>query len=451
MHVVAALPLSLIASLAFYFALACMSSHRGTIEKRNMGLGDTFIIEASRQNPRCQQYSSCCFWAIVFFGGRTIRLQRMAYLSLGSLCAALAALMPAAIASKPLFSSAFGYPGINATYDYVVVGGGTAGLTLAARLAEAPHHPRVAVVEAGSFYETTNGNNSVVPLLSLVGMAFLDPTDTFLPQPLMDWSLLSEPIAHADGRRVHYAQGKTLGGTSAINTMSYVRANRGAYDRWAEVVGDASYGFDEMLPFFRRSVQLTPPDAARRNSTNVTVAYDPAGFADEDGGGGGPLQVSWNNYVDPALTWLAKIIEKGAGLPLSAVGFETGALVGHGAWVPGTIEPARAVRSSSESSFLREAVASSSSSSSAGTGIVIYILTQATRVLFDEDPGEAPRATGVRVSSLGVEYTLTATKEVIVSAGTFHSPQLLMVSGTFSPLSWHRERKKVPTELGQRV
>lgn len=353
-----------------------------------------------------------------------------------SLCfyVALAAWIPTAIASKPLFSSAFGYAGINATYDYVVVGGGTAGLTLAARLAEASHS--VAVVEAGSFYETTNGNNSVVPLLDLLGIAFLDPSETFTAQPLMDWSLLSEPIANADQRRVHYAQGKTLGGSSAINTMSYVRANRGAYDHWADVVGDQTYGFDEMLPLFQKSVHLTPPDAARRNNTNVTVVYDPAGFSDESG----PLQVSWNNYVDPALTWLAKIIEDGAGLPISEVGFETGELVGHGAWVPGTIEPGRAVRSSSESSFLREAVESST-----GMEIVVYVLTQATRVLFDQGR-DVPRATGVRVNSLGVEYTLTAKKEVIVSAGTFHSPQLLMVSGK-APLSWHCER----SQTGQRL
>lgn len=334
------------------------------------------------------------------------------------LCATLAALQSIAVASKPLFSSAFGYPGTNATFDFVLVGGGLAGLTLATRLAQA--NQSVAVVEAGSFYETTNGNNSVVPLLDLTGIAFIDTSETFTPQPLMDWGLLSEPIANAGGRRVHYAQGKTLGGSSAINTMSYVRGNRGAYDKWAAAVGDASYGFDEMLPFFRKSVHLTPPDASKRNNTNVTVAYDPAGFSDE----GGPLQVSWNNYVDPALTWLAKIIGDGAGLPVSEVGFETGELVGRGAWVPSTIEPEKAVRSSSESSFLREAI-----DSKAGAGIVVYVLTQATKILFAGDGDDVPRATGVRVNSLGVEYTLAAAKEVIVSAGAFHSPQLLMVSG----------------------
>lgn len=330
------------------------------------------------------------------------------------LWAVLAAPSLITASSNPLFSSAFGYPGINATYDYIVIGGGTAGLTIATRLAQANHS--VAVVEAGSFYEITNGNNSVVPLLDLTGIAFIDPSETFTPQPLMDWGLLSEPIASAAGQKIHYAQGKTLGGSSAINTMSYLRANKGAYDKWADVVGDDSYSYEKFLPFLAESVHLTPPDASRRNNTNATVIYDPAGFVDD----GGPLQVSWNNYVDPAITWLAKIIGDGANLSISPVGFETGELVGHGAWVPGTIEPERAERSSSESSFLREAIGT--------TDIVVYVLTQATRILFDGVPA-TPKATGVAVNSMGVDYTLSANKEVIISAGTFHSPQLLMVSG----------------------
>ena len=340
-------------------------------------------------------------------GMRLVRLVRFQSAIALAGCIAVAMAQPARF-----FSSAFGYPGVNASYDYVIVGGGTAGLTVAARLAT---KFSVAVVEAGSFYESTNSNNSDVPLLGLTGISFIDTSSGFTPQPLMDWGLLTEPIANAAGQQIHYAQGKTLGGSSAINTMSYVRGTKGSYDRWAQAAGDDSYLFENMLPFFRRSVHLTPPDESKRNNTNATVVYDPAGFSDE----GGPLQVSWNNYVDPTITWLAKIIEEGADLPLSDVGFETGQLVGHGAWLPGTIEPVEGRRSSSESSFLAEAIPD--------TRIAVYVLTQATRVLFDSSP--VPAATGVAVNSLGVEYTLSATKEVVVSAGTFHSPQLLMVSG----------------------
>lgn len=308
-----------------------------------------------------------------------------------------------------LFSSAFGYPGRDANYDYVVVGGGTAGLTLASRLAATS--ASVAVVEAGGFYEVENGNNSVVPLLSLTGIAFIDPTPEFTPQPLMDWSLVSEPIPGAGGRRVHYAQGKTLGGSSAINTMSYIRGTKGSYGLWAETVDDESFRWEKMLPYFKRSVSLTPPNEEKRDNTNATVVFDPADYSED----GGPLQVSWNNWVDPTLTWLARVVLS-LGLTISPKGFSSGELAGHGAWVPSTIEPKKAQRSTSESSFLRESIEK--------TGIIVYTHTQATKILFN-----GTQATGVSVNSHGVDYTLSAGKEVILTAGTFHSPQLLQASG----------------------
>ncbi|KAF6829452.1 GMC oxidoreductase [Colletotrichum musicola] len=315
----------------------------------------------------------------------------------------------AAAQEQRLFSSAFGYPGRDASYDYVVVGGGTAGLTLASRLAATS--ASVAVVEAGGFYEVENGNNSVVPLLSLTGIAFIDPTPEFTPQPLMDWSLVSEPIPGAGGRRVHYAQGKTLGGSSAINTMSYIRGTKGSYGLWAETVGDESFRWESMLPYFKRSVRLTPPDEEKRDNTNATVIFNPSDYDEA----GGPLQVSWNNWVDPTLTWLARVVLS-LGLTISPKGFSSGELAGHGAWVPSTIEPKRAQRSTSESSFLRESIEK--------TGIIVYTHTQATKILFN-----GTQATGVSVNSQGVDYTLTAGKEVILTAGTFHSPQLLQASG----------------------
>ncbi|KAK1671422.1 hypothetical protein BDP55DRAFT_635857 [Colletotrichum godetiae] len=318
-------------------------------------------------------------------------------------------LVSLAVAQDRLFSSAFGYPGRNASYDYIVIGGGTAGLTLASRLAATT--ASVAVVEAGGFYEVENGNNSVVPLLSLTGIAFIDPLPEFTPQPLMDWSLVSELIPGAGGRRVHYAQGKTLGGSSAINTMSYIRGTKGSYDLWAETVGDETFRWENMLKYFKRSVDLTPPDEEKRQNTNASVRFD-LGDYDE---GGGPLQVSWNNWIDPTLTWLAQVLLS-LGLSISLEGFSSGELAGYGAWVPSTIEPKRAQRSTSESSFLRQAIKD--------TEIIVYTHTLATKILFN-----GTKAVGVSVNSQGVEYTLSAHKEVILTAGTFHSPQLLQLSG----------------------
>ncbi|KAG8162351.1 hypothetical protein KVR01_008116 [Diaporthe batatas] len=312
-------------------------------------------------------------------------------------------------AQHHLFSSAFGYPGRNASFDYVVIGGGTSGLTLASRLAATS--ASVAVIEAGGFYEVENGNNSVVPLYSLTGIAFIDPSPDFTPQPIMDWSLVSEPIPGADGRQIHYAQAKTLGGSSSINTMSYIRPTKGSYELWADTVGDDSFRWDNMLQYFKRSVELTPPNEGKRNNTNATVVFDPNDYDEE----GGPLQVSWNNWVDPTTTWLARVILS-LGLTISPKGFSSGELVGHGAWVPSTIEPEKSQRSTSESSFLRQAIRD--------TGIMVYTHTLATKILFN-----GTQAVGVSVNTQGVEYTLSANKEVVLTAGTFHTPQLLQISG----------------------
>lgn len=90
-----------------------------------------------------------------------------------------------------ILGSSFGVPGINATFDYVIVGGGTAGLTVAARLVEGDPSLAVAVVEAGGFYEVDNGDLSVIPALAVFGSGS-DPKDF---QPLIDWGFVTTPQA----------------------------------------------------------------------------------------------------------------------------------------------------------------------------------------------------------------------------------------------------------------
>ncbi|KAM0308951.1 hypothetical protein ACHAO8_009508 [Botrytis cinerea] len=311
-----------------------------------------------------------------------------------------------------LRSSAFAVPG-NATYDYVdlVVGGGTAGLVIASRLAKIAS---VGVVEAGGFYEQDNGNYSTVPYGSLQ-MPLVYSSEDYPKQPLIDWDLFSVPQVNAGNRRIHYARGKTLGGSSALNALSYHRATSGTYQKWAELAGDESFTFENLLPYYKKSCHLTPPDVVKRNSTSATVVYDTTAF---DNSFGGPLQVSWNNWVDPTINALAKAVQS-IGLPVSSTGFSSGSLSGHGAWVPSTIEPENAIRSSSQSSFLEEAIEN--------TNIMVHTHTQALKILFAS--GSPKRANAVQVSTSGFQYTIHAKKEVIISAGVFHSPQLLMVSG----------------------
>ncbi|KAH8900239.1 GMC oxidoreductase-like protein [Thozetella sp. PMI_491] len=326
-------------------------------------------------------------------------------------CATITALIGFTVARQDrLFSSTFAIPGRNATYDYVVVGGGTAGLAIATRLAE---HFTVAVVEAGGFYEFDNGNQSVVPYYAL-GMAVLATDENYPRQPLVDWDLVSTPQASAGNRRIHYARGKTLGGCTALNTMAYLRPTVGTHKLWAEQAGDESYEWENALPFYKKSCTLNFPNEIKRNDTSATVKYDPETCA--VAGGSGPVQVSWGNWVDPTTSWLARGL-RAIGMPLGSKGFSSGTLNGIGGWVSSTIDPKDATRSSAETSYLREAISRS-------PGLSVYPHTQTTKILF-----RGLTATGVTVDTHGLAFTLSAGKEVILSAGVIHSPQLLMVSG----------------------
>ncbi|PSR81309.1 putative GMC oxidoreductase [Coniella lustricola] len=329
----------------------------------------------------------------------------------------LAAYAPALASSQRLASSFFGVPGTDATYDYVIVGGGTAGLTLATRLAQA--NASVAVVEAGGFYETDNGNRSVVP-----GYAtFFTGSELDNYQPLVDWGIATTQQAAPISRQLHYARGKTLGGSSARNYFLYQRPTVDSMAKWAAEVDDDSFLWPNMLPYFMRSANYTP--FANSSYTNSTNLQDPAAFSPA----GGPLQVSFSNSVDPFGTW-ARLAFIDAGMPQIA-GLNSGKLLGS-AYATLTVNPSNGERSSSEASFLQSAIAAQL------PGLTIYKNTLASQIQFATTTNTTTtttRATGVSALTAGtfgtgsVNFTLTANKEVILSAGAFQSPQLLMVSG----------------------
>lgn len=307
----------------------------------------------------------------------------------------------------PLFANSFGVPFKNESYDYVIVGGGTAGLTIASKLAEDPSIS-VAVIEAGSFYQLDNGNGSIVPALIANQHIGSDPNDT---APLIDWDFVTEPQAGLNKRSLYYARGKTLGGCSARAHGAHQRGSRGSYQKWADEVGDESYSFDNILPYFKSSCRLTPPDSDKRWPRNGSVSYDPSVF---DTSKPGPLQVSWPNWAMPLGTW-AREGMKSLGIYPTPVGVNSGKVEGSG-WVPATIDPATGHRSSSQT-FLSEAIKH--------TSLKVYTRTMATKVVFDT----RKRARGLEVETAGKPFFVEAKKEVILSAGAFQSPQLLMVSG----------------------
>lgn len=179
-------------------------------------------------------------------------------------------------------------------------------------------------------------------------------------------------------------------------------------EQWASDVNDSSYTFDAVLPYYKKSATFTAPNMNER-AKNATPEYSTEGFQSN----GGPLQVSYANYAQPFSSWMD--------LGMNAIGikntqdFNLGSLMG-AQYCSSTIDPSTEFRSSSQSSYLDTIKPST---------LTTYTDTLAKKIVFDDKT-----ATGVQVKgALGNTVTLSATKEVIVSAGVFQSPQLLMVSG----------------------
>ncbi|EFQ27331.1 GMC oxidoreductase [Colletotrichum graminicola] len=295
--------------------------------------------------------------------------------------------------------------GKDATFDYVIVGGGTAGLVMANRLSS-QSGVTVAVIEAGTFYQVTNPILGNTPAGDVI-FAGSSPLDS---NPLVDWNFVTQGQAGANNRRVHYARGKCLGGSSARNFMIYQRGTVQTYQKWADAVGDDSYTWDALLPYFKKSVKFTTPKSSR--SPNASAKYNSGAFS----AAGGPLDVSYANYAQPFSAYLEPSLNE-IGISQTQ-DFNSGQVMG-AQYCSSTIQPNSQKRESSQTSFLDEAIGRSN--------LKVYQLCLAKRILFDNNK----RATGVVVTSnLGLgTFTLQARKEVILSAGAFQSPQLLMVSG----------------------
>ncbi|CZR52819.1 related to choline dehydrogenase [Phialocephala subalpina] len=323
--------------------------------------------------------------------------------------ALLPTLLPLSLATTfyPGAGNSFRISNQNATYDYVIVGGGTAGLAVAMRLAEDPSYT-IAVIEAGGFYQIENGNQSVVPAYNPEFAALNDPT----ANPTVDWGFVTTPQAGANNRSLHYARGKTLGGSSALNANIYNRGTRGSYHQWAEIVGDDSYEFDNWLPFFAKGTNYTTPNTTLR-AANTTVPVPINGSSQYNGG---PVRISHSNFALPFTSWVQLAFESFSFRNLTS--FSNGELLG-AQYVPAVLQPDSNQRETSETSYLETAFASGR------TNLKIYTHSLALQVMFSLNK----TAKAVKVRTGVTEYFLTARKEIISSAGAFQSPQLLMVSG----------------------
>jgi choline dehydrogenase len=180
--------------------------------------------------------------------------------------------------------------------------------------------------------------------------------------------------------------------------------------KWADLLDDQSYTFDNMLPYYEKSTSFSPPDT-RKGPKNASITADLSVWNNTTSGG--PVHVAYPSWDDPFSTWLEKAFDA-AGFASREDGFNSGRLLGHG-WATKTVNPKNGHRSSS-TDYLEKV--------DNATSLTIYHNTLAKQILFTNKT-----ASGVLVSTGGIDFNLTARNEIIVSAGTYQSPQLLMVSG----------------------
>ncbi|EAW09037.1 GMC family oxidoreductase [Aspergillus clavatus NRRL 1] len=303
------------------------------------------------------------------------------------------------VALLPALASAFhhGKPQNN-TFDYVVVGGGTAGIPIGTRLAEAGY--TVAIVEAGGWYEDSE------PIISST------PAFGFANNAANDWGFVVEPQPGMGGRAFGYPRGKCMGGSSARNLLiakKDIRAPVGSFQMWADKVNDQSYSWSKFERCFKKGTSFTAPDPDRR-ALNATPGYQSDAFSS----GSGPLSVTYANWASPISSWIQRAMEA-VGID-DAGDFNSGEIIGSQYFALTTI-PGTQERASAENTYLKKFQDL--------PNLTVYTETLAKRILFDD----SKTATGVVVEIAGVEHTLAVDKEVILSAGVFQSPQLLMVSG----------------------
>ena len=263
-------------------------------------------------------------------------------------------------------------------HTHIVIGAGAAGCAVAARLSEDPDK-QVLLLEAGG--------RDWNPLIHMPA-GF-----TKLTGPSVNWGFETVPQPELNGRRMHYPQGRTLGGSTSINAMIYIRGNRLDYDQWRDL-GNDGWGYDGVLPYFRKS----------ENNERL---------ADEYHGTGGPMNVTEQVAHNPISKGFVRAAQS-IGIPFSH-DFNGAEQAGVGFY---DVTQRNVRRESSATAYLGPA--------RKRKNLVIATHAQATRLIIENG-----RAVGVKylAKDKPTEARVVAGGEVVVSGGAVNSPRLLLLSG----------------------
>ena len=283
-------------------------------------------------------------------------------------------------------------------FDYIIIGGGTAGALLANRLS-ADARNRVLLIEAGR-KDDYHWIHIPVGYLYCIG------------NPRTDWLYQTEPDAGLNGRRLRYPRGKVLGGCSSINGMIYMRGQARDYDQWAQLTGDDTWRWDNVLPAFRRHEdhwRLDQPGTADEAFKRL--------HGNRATGSTGEWRVERQRLRWDVLDAFALAAQQ-AGIPATP-DFNSGTNEGVGYF---EVNQKSGWRWNSAKAFLRPACYGR-------PNFEMWTMAQATRLVVETQADGSRRCTGVRVWTGQELVHARAAREVILSAGAVNSPQLLQLSG----------------------
>ncbi|KAK0303168.1 hypothetical protein LTR82_017642 [Friedmanniomyces endolithicus] len=273
-------------------------------------------------------------------------------------------------------------------YDFVIVGGGAAGLALAVRLSEVESQT-VPVLEAGQFPE-------VVKAYTTPGAG----------QQVLDWGFSTPPQESLGNRTITYHRGRGVGGSTLVNGLTYGRGSSSIYNLWQDL-GNEGWDWDSVLPYFEKSTSFVPIDVAPYQTYNASAYSD-----------NGPVALSYPTYVYDSST--AFIEALGSVNVSTVIDLNLGNNIG-AKQEPLTLD-AQQQRVSSYDGYYKPV--------RTRPNLIVRPLSQVQQVTLEMRDGSLA-ATGVVYSDMasGTTLNVTASKEVILSAGVFQTLQLLMLSG----------------------